>query len=220
MIVGLPQPEMTNRKSASRMRSDLSSSLRACHSDCLLRLPLFLLTALTVSACCIQMPAPRPARLLDEDGGMLGPPLWPDGALVFGTTDNNGELFEAIGPKLDLYSGPQGGHHAYAKYQVRGQVAPSAVFENRVRRARDGLLVSGGSRTLDVKATAADGGVWASEGTIVMFMCPTAAGVSIVQEPLVFEVTAKSATGQLLSRVTVTSTLTCIGNTCEADCGG
>ena len=51
-----------------------------------------------------------------------------------------------------------------------------------------------------------------------MFMCPTAPGISIVKEPLIFEVTAKAANGQLLSRASVTATLTCTG--CEADCGG
>lgn len=181
-----------------------------------MRLPLILLTTLGLTACCIQLPPPRPEPLLDEDGGVLGPPLWPDGALVFGTTDDNGEIFESIGAELVLYRGPQGGNHAYAKYQVTGQVAANTTFENRVRRARDGVLVSRGSRTLDV--TALDGGAWASEGTIVMFLCPTAPGISIVKEPLIFEVTAKTASGQFLSRATVTSTLTCTG--CEADCGG
>ena len=147
---------------------------------------------------------------------MLGAPLWPEGTLVFGTTDDNGEIFALIGEQIELHRGLQGGNHTYAKYQISGQRSASAVFENRVRRARDGLLVSRGSRTFDVAPV--DGGLWLSEGNIVMFLCPTAAGVNIVNEPLHFEVTVKSATGQFLGRAAATSTLECTG--CEADCGG
>lgn len=178
----------------------------------------FLISIFTLglSACCIQLPPPRPQPVPDEDGGMLGAPLWPDGALVFGTTDDNGLVFQAIGGEIELHRGAQGGNHTYAKYQVTGQTAPQAVFENRVRRLRDGLLVSRGSRTLDVAPT--DGGPWQSEGSVVMFLCPTAPGVNIVKEPLTFEVIVKSSTGQFLGRATATSTLSCSG--CEADCGG
>lgn len=177
----------------------------------------FLISIFTLglAACCVQLPPPRPQPLPDDDT-MLGAPLWPDGTLVFGTTDDDGQIFQRIGGEITLHRGPQGGNHTYAKYQVTGQTAPQAVFENRVRRLRDGLLVSRGSRTFDVEP--ADGGAWQSEGNIVMFLCPTAAGVSIVKEPLTFEVTVKSASGEFLGRATATSTLACTG--CEADCGG
>ena len=182
-----------------------------------MRTLLALVTLLGLSACFIcQTPTPRPEPLPDDDGGNLGPPLWPAGALVFGTTDDNGEIFELISTEIVLHRGPQGGNHTYAKYQVTGQTARQAVFENRVRRARDGLLVSRGTRTFDVAP--ADGGAWLSEGNVTMFLCPTAPGVSIVNEPLTFEVTVKSATGQFLGRASATSTLQCSG--CEADCGG
>lgn len=175
-----------------------------------------LLAVLALTGCCIQMPTPRPEPIVDEDGGVLGPPLWPEGTLVFGTTDDDGQLFQLIGAQLELHRGPQGGNHAYAKYQVTGQVAQDVVFEHRVRRVKDRLLVSKGARTLDVTAT--DGGVWTSEGSVIMFLCPTAPGVNIVMEPLEFEVTARGPGGQFFGRSTVTSTLQCTG--CEADCGG
>ena len=181
-----------------------------------MRLLLIFSVTLGLAACCIQMPPARPDPIVDDDGGNLGPPLWPEGAITFGTTDDNGEVFQAIGGKLELHRGPQGGNHAYAKYQVTGQTAASAVFEYRVRRVRDGLLVSKGNRTFDVAP--ADGGVWTSEGSVTMFLCPTAPGVSIVNEALSFQVTAKGSNGKLLGQASVTSTLECMG--CEADCGG
>lgn len=148
---------------------------------------------------------------------MSGPPLWPDGTVTFGTTDDDGQIFENIGSALTLHRGPQGGNHAYAKYQVSGGwVAANATFEHRVRRARDGVLVSKGDRSFDV--TAVDGGVWTSEGSVIMFLCPTPAGVSVVREPLDFEVTVKGADGKFLGRASARSTLTC--DMCETDCGG
>lgn len=178
---------------------------------------LFPLLSLLLTGCCIQFPPPRPEPLSEEDGGVSGSPLWPEGTVTFGTTDDNGEIFQNIGASLTLHRGPQGGNHAYAKYQVSGgQVAPGATFEHRVRRAKDGVLVSKGQRIFDV--TAGDGGVWTSDGAATMFLCPTPVGVSIVREPLDFEVIVKSGDGKFLGRATVQSTLTC--DMCEADCGG
>lgn len=176
-----------------------------------------LLLSVAFALCaCPSPPSPRPDPLLEEDGGVLGNPRWPDGALKIGTTDDLGEVFQEIGAQIALYRGPQGGNHSYAKYEVTGQSARQAVFENRVRRAKDGVLVSRGTRTMDV--IPGDGGVWLADYSVTMFLCPTAAGINIVVEPLVFEVTAKAADGGFLQRASVTSTIECSG--CEADCGG
>ena len=181
-----------------------------------MRTLVLVLVSLGLTACCIQLPPPRPQPLPDDDGGALGPPLWPDGTVVFGTTDDNGLVFIPIDTQIELHRGPQGGHHTYAKYQVTGQTAAAAVFDAKVRRARDGLLVSRRSRTFDVAPV--DGGVWTSEGSVVLFLCPTAPGVSIVREPLLYEVIVKSASGQFLGRASASATLKCTG--CDADCGG
>lgn len=172
--------------------------------------------ALGLNSCCFQRPEPRPPPPVDDDLGALGPPQWPEGAIAFGTTNDDDKIFELIGAEIELYRGPQGGHHAYAKYQVTDQTASNATFEHRVRRERDGLLVSKGKRSFTVSPS--DGGVWTAEDAMVMFLCPTPAGVNIVNEPLRFEVTVSSVDRKLLGRASVTSTLKCTG--CEADCGG
>jgi hypothetical protein len=178
---------------------------------------LFPLLSLLLTGCCFQLPPVRPEPPADEDGGVSGTPLWPDGTVTFGTTDDNGELFQNLGSSFTLYRGPQGGNHAYAKYQVSGgHLASGATFEHRVRRAKDGVLVSKGNRSFDVTAT--DGGVWTSEGAVIMFLCPTPVGVSIVREQLDFEVIVKGADGKFLGRATARSTLSC--DMCEVDCGG
>ena len=179
-----------------------------------MRILLLISVAFALSACPFFNPRPEP--LFDEDGGVLGTPLWPEGALKIGTTDDTGELFQEIGAQIELHRGPQGGNHSYAKYKVTSQRARDAVFENRVRRQKDGVLVSRGTRTWDV--IPGDGGVWLNDYSVTMFLCPTAAGINIVGEPLVFEVTAKAADGGLLGRSSATSTIQCSG--CEADCGG
>ncbi len=176
---------------------------------------LLLVSVATALTAC-PSPNPRPEPLFDEDGGVLGTPLWAEGTLKIGTTDDQGEVFQEIGSQIELHRGPQGGNHTYAKYKVIGQTARDAVFENRVRRAKDGVLVSRGTRTMDV--IPGDGGVWLNDYSITMFLCPTAMGINIVGEPLVFEVTAKSADGGLLQRSSATSTISCNG--CEVDCGG
>lgn len=180
----------------------------------LMRTLLLLSVAFALTAC--PSPTPRPEPFIDEDGGMLGTPRWAEGTLKIGTTDDQGEVFQEIGAQIELHRGPQGGNHTYAKYKVTGQTARDAVFENRVRRAKDGLLVSRGTRTMDV--VPGDGGVWLNDYSITMFLCPTPTGINIVGEPLVFEVTAKAANGEFLGRSTATSTISCSG--CEVDCGG
>ena len=67
------------------------------------------------TACCIQLPPPRPQPVPDDDGGALGPPLWPDGTVAFGTTDDNGLVFMPIDVEIVLHRGPQGGCHAYSR---------------------------------------------------------------------------------------------------------
>lgn len=178
--------------------------------------PFLLLLSLISASACFPI-TPRPEPLKDEDGGVLGTPLWPEGTIVFGTTDDTGEVFMPIGETIQLHRGPQGGNHAYAKYQVSGgRLAQDVLFEHRVRRVRDNVLVSRGSRSVDVKP--ADGGVWRLEGAATMFLCPTAQGVNIVGEPLSFEVTVMGSDRKFYGRTSVTSTLACAG--CEMDCGG
>jgi hypothetical protein len=179
-------------------------------------LPLLLSFCLT--ACCIQMPVPRPDPIVDDDGGVTGPPEWPEGTITFGTTDQEGEVFQEIDSQLALYRGPQGGNHSYAKFQVSaGRVLQGAVFEHRVRRARDGVLVSKGNSRFDITPT--DGGVWTSEGSVIMFLCPTAPGINIANERLSFEVIVKGERdGKFYGRAGVSSTLSC--TSCQEDCGG
>lgn len=174
----------------------------------------FLVFVAALSGCCFQLPVNRPSPLPEDPSSTTGTPRWPDGALELGTVDVDQVDYAPIGATLELHHGPQGGYHSIARYRVRGQTSPNATFENRVRRARDGLLVSRGSRTMPVDS---DAGVWVSED-VNMFLCPTAAGVNIVDEALVFEVTALEADGGLLGRASVTAKLQCEG--CQGDCGG
>jgi|GEM_PF-1893892 len=174
-----------------------------------------LLLSLFVLCGCPQDNRPEP---LPPDVTPTGPGLWPDGGLELFTTDDVGEDLIPIGPTVEVHRGPQGGFHIYAKYRVSGGLtARDVVFSHRVRRARDGLLVSRGDTSDDVLPR--DGGVWSSSYGRPMFLCPTAAGVNLINEPLSFEAFAKDSSGRLLGvTAPTTATITCTG--CQADCGG
>lgn len=172
--------------------------------------------ALVVLVLC-GCPAPLPP---EEDGGQItGDPLWAAGAVALGTLDS--ATFMALPAQLELQPGAQGGFHVPVMFRVTGHTEPKAVFDHRLTRVRDGVLVSKGTRTFDV---APDGtGAWLSPDWVPLFLCPTPVGVSVVDEALNFELTVSRRPGLLLDRVTVQAVVTCPAGAralCESVCKG
>lgn len=156
------------------------------------------------------------------DGGQLTA-SWPDGALVLGHNQHAGQgadlaLFEPLPAEVLLTPGAQGGFHVEVIYRVTAQTVPGASFAHRVTKLDGGVLVSKGTRRFDVAPDA--GADWQSE-PFPVFMCPTPVGVSVLNEPVFFEITATSADGGLLGRTSGTTTIRCeAGQYCETICKG
>jgi hypothetical protein len=173
---------------------------------------LALACGLLLCACPDLPPGP-------EDSG-AGEPLWPAGTVEVGAPVSDEDLaFQPMPAALELHPGAQGGFHVPVAYRVaRSQLG--ATFEHRVRRVRDGVLVSKGTREFDV---AADGGAWTTDFPVTVFLCPTPVGVNVVGEELSFEVTVTREGGVLLGRGTATAVARCpAGNEsfCQSICKG
>lgn len=148
-----------------------------------------------VTICAIACSACQPPPLRN-DGGTA---LWPDGAFQLGTSVSDlDSSFQALPGELLLHAGAQGGFHAPLVYRVDHETEAAVVFDHRVTRTRDGVLVSKGTRTFDVSPVS---GTWVSDGPVVIFLCPTPVGVSVEDESLTFEITA-SKDSTLLGRAT------------------
>jgi hypothetical protein len=161
---------------------------------------LALACGLSLCACPELPPGP------EDSGG--GEPLWPAGTVEFGVPVSEEDFaFQPMPASLELHPGAQGGFHVPVSYRV-GRSEPGATFEHRVRRVRDGVLVSRGTREFDVEAPS-DGGAWTADFPVVVFLCPTPVGVNVVDEELTFEVTVTREGGVLLGRGTAKAVARC-----------
>ena len=181
--------------------------MRVCHSV----VPLLVL-ALALAGCgVVDVP----------DGGTDGGTLWPEGTLELGGELPDGGGFTTLSTEVEATPGAQGGFHVPVMYRVTGKAVNGVVFEHKVRRASDNVLVSKGTRTLDVTPVAA-GQSWTTPGAVIIFLCPTPVGVSVVGEALNFEVTAPTKGGQLLGTAGASSTFRCPAGDafCDSICRG
>lgn len=153
-----------------------------------------------LAACGVTPPVP--------DGGE--PPSWPAGAVEIGIPFETSNFttwgFQDMPAEVELHAGAQGGFHLPTSFRVNGQSQNAATFDYRVRRARDGVLVSKGTRTYDVAPM--DGGSWVRPD-IVIFLCPTPVGVNVVGEALDFEVSVSNEAGAILGVGTAHALLKC-----------
>lgn len=170
-----------------------------------------LLLLLLLAACGEPIEGP--------DGGSDGGVLWAEGTLELGGEAADGGYLP-LPPESFATPGAQGGYHLAVLYQVTGQALERVVFAHRVTRVRDDVLVSKGTRTLDVTPVAA-GASWITPGPVIIFICPTPVGVNVVDEELNFEVTAAKG-GVVLGRAAARSVFRCAATDsfCASICSG
>lgn len=155
------------------------------------------------------------------DGGRDGgAPLWAEGTLELGSEGADGGALFPLPAEVQATPGAQGGFHVPMLYRVTAPANPGVVFEHRVTRVRDDVLVSKGQRTMNIDPVAA-GQSWTSPGAIIIFICPTPVGVNVVGEELNFEVTATKS-GELLGKASGRATFRCPSGDgfCAAICSG
>ncbi len=152
------------------------------------------------------------------DGGTDAAVLWPEGTLELGGEDAG--AFTVFPADVQAIPGAQGGFHVGVMYRVTGEALAAVRFEHRVTRVRDGVLVSKGTRILDVEPMAA-GASWTTADPITIFICPTPVGVDVVNEVLHFEVKALK-NDVVLNQAGADTTLRCpAGDSfCASICSG
>ncbi len=138
------------------------------------------------------------------DAGSDGGARWPEGTLSLGGEAPDGGGFITLPPEVQATPGAQGGFHVPVMYRVTGEALAGVRFDHRVTRTRDATLVSKGNRTLDV----GPGQSWTTPSAVIIFLCPTPVGVSVVGEELNFEVTA-TKDGALLGKASALSVFRC-----------
>lgn len=153
-----------------------------------------------------------------RDGGA---PLWAEGTFELGLEAADGGANFPLPAEVQATPGAQGGFHVPVLYRVTAPAEPNVMFEHRVTRSRDGVLVSKGTRTMNVDAVAA-AQRWTSPGAVIIFICPTPVGVNVVGEALNFEVTATTKAGELLGKASARATFTCAPTDafCASICSG
>lgn len=152
------------------------------------------------------------------DGGPEA--AWPEGTVVLGAVGVDGGGFVELPSEVEGSPGAQGGFHVAMAYRVLEKTQAGVRFEHRVRRSRDGTLVSKGNRLFDVTPQP-ESATWTTQSPVIIFMCPTPIGVNVVGEELTFEVTA-SMGEWLLGKATARTVFRCQpGNSfCESICKG
>jgi hypothetical protein len=180
------------------------------------------LVLVTLGACCIQptpTPTPRPT-MVNGVPIPTGMPSWDAGTLLIGTTgyDSVGS-FKPLQNDFTLATGLQGGggRHVFVAFRVVGPRPDELIMTVRAVRARDEQLVGATVSTVTFES---DGGVSDSRYSPRVVLCPTPAGLSLVGEPLRFDVWAQQVeNGPVLGTATTTATPSCAGD-CASDCGG
>ena len=112
------------------------------------------------------------------------------------------------GDRVPLVAGAQGGFHVWLRWGVRDLPPGTVTLERSARRVRDDAVVLRFDGRVDVGAAAGDGW-YDAPSPIPMFMCPTPIGISIVDEPIHFQLRVLDDGGAELARQGVTLVPSC-----------
>lgn len=181
-----------------------------------MRVAFLTLAALAVSACSPPISRPDPTN---GPTVPTGSPLWPAGALQVGASDGVGG-FTPFASSVQVVAGPQGGggRHVFLSFRIVGQTPPAEPYIlARANRASDGKFV--GSAEQPMAFDPADGGSTDGTYSFRLPLCPTPAGVNIVDQDLTIEAYAFSRQGgTFLAKASATVKAQC--SNCQPECGG
>lgn len=185
-----------------------------------MRVLVLTLASVALSACCIQMPQPI-VRPNPTNGPTVptGAPMWQSGSLQLGASNEEGG-FMPLANTVPLLAGFQGGggRHVFLNFRVVGQTPTNELYLLvRANRSSDGTFIGSAEQPMGFNVT--DAG--ASEGNYSyrLVLCPTPAGVNIVDEELTIEAYAFSRQGgTYLAKASATVKPQC--SNCQPECGG
>lgn len=130
-------------------------------------------------------------------------PDTPLAQLTLGTAAVDGDGFSPLLGDQTLVAGPQGGFHVWLKLRVVGFPAGPATLH------RSASAVATGASLLDIdsgiQVGAAADGSWEQPSPLPLFLCPTPAGVSIIDQMVRADIALTSAG---LDQLTATTTFT------------
>jgi len=107
------------------------------------------------------------------------------------------------GQDVELVAGAQGGFHVWMTWAVGGMRPQALTLERTAHRLGDGKPVLRTSATVEIGAPGADGS-FAPVDPIPMFMCPSPIGLSVIDQPIVFELRLADEHGATLAGGAVT----------------
>lgn len=145
----------------------------------------------------------------------------PVGTVTLGTTTADRQGFLPLDADQVLIAGAQGGFHVWLKLRVAGIPAGDLTQHRAARRAGDGQVLVGTQSILQVGI--ATGGYWEQPSPVPLFICPTPAGVSIVDQMVQADVMLVGASGSVEASASARFTVHCPDDaraTCLALCSG
>ena len=138
-------------------------------------------------------------------GGCGAPGSPPPGALrmsLGGAADGGRWAQLSDGQDAELVPGAQGGFHVWMKFRVAGLAPGHYGVKRTAHRLGDGQLVLRAAGTVEVGG--GDGeGAWELPMAMPMFMCPSPIGLSVIDQPISFEVALTDDGGAELTRAAV-----------------
>ena len=155
-----------------------------------------LITLVTLAAACGGSPPPQKPPVTPPSSGVhatlvVGGPG--DGVTMATLTD---------GQDVSLVEGAQGGFHVWLEFRARDVAAGTLTLERSAHRVSDGAVVLRYDGPITIGDAGADG--WWQAAEFPMFMCPTPIGISIVGEPIAYQLRLVDDGGAELARAGVT----------------
>jgi hypothetical protein len=146
--------------------------------------------------------SPAPAHVTRPPPGSATTPP-PGIEIALGAPGDGGALVPlSDGQDVTMVAGAQGGFHVWLAYRLHDVPAGTFTLERDAERVSDGAVVL--RYRGDVAVTPDGDGWFTPDGPIPMFMCPTPIGISIVGEPIAYQLRLVDDGGAELARAGVT----------------
>ncbi len=127
-----------------------------------------------------------------------GTPAPPDrGHMELGTIDGaSGFVALHEGDSATLVEGAQGGFHVWMKFRLAGVAPGELTLGRQAHRGVDGKLVLKTEGSVVISSPSPDG-VWELPNALPMFMCPSPIGLSVIDQPIEYELVARDSAGEV-----------------------
>jgi hypothetical protein len=116
--------------------------------------------------------------------------------------------FVTLDGDVMLVPGGQGGFHVWVKYRVTGAGAERVNIAYTARRVSDSRLILTNKISAELGAPGSEG-YWESPVPIPAFMCPSPLGITVQDQPMVFDFQVRDDADGVRGAATATFTPHC-----------